>query len=595
MAPNRLTYFILTVLASPALSESTPNDNQKLHPRHFAERRDISTDCAGYALNRGTWAELGMDNYLLHYPGGMNMSVADYTRALKVMNFECGIGSTCLSGQLCHPVRGRDWVVLSALQEWNFYTNSMYDAVGSAMSTVQGSAAAMVADFLPEDDAKKILMGLTLGLLGLSSVIMLGFTTALIMPILWRVLVLTWSTIWVSATTTGTGIAAAWTWLTSMGAEETVAAVGTSELAAEGAAAGAGTAVVGEGLASETSEAALQASAQGAAKESALVAETAETEAQVAAQKASAAVPEAEVQGTNAQLTNNLKADIAATGGNARLRKRHSHEATHDKFQMWSTVNAHLSTLQDRLQALLSLTDELTLTSPISSKDGIFGALQNGTFLSDHPPRAVLQNNFAEAAQLGALAQLFKSINMMFVIDSAPCKDEGPTTPLKNPEAVHYCSPEGVKTSLGRVDGKKIDYNVRNGRLIFSKYSYSTKFLVGLATECQAQLSSQAGLTGGPLPVVKSGPALLQNMPNVNTSQTVPMMNATIPTGGLPNNNSTLLNKDPLSSMILLPDGTSVCSFPIPICDLRLPEVKSLISTGKTPAEACREGLKLNI
>lgn len=121
-----------------------------------------------------------------------------------------------------------------------------------------------------------------------------------------------------------------------------------------------------------------------------------------------------------------------------RLRKRHHHhhQITQDKFQMvilqpvqrhivqnadvnltrawtfffsqWSTVNAHLSVLQDRLQAVISLADERTLISPISSPRGIYGALQNGTFLSDHPPRAVLQDNVAEAAQLGALAQLFK-------------------------------------------------------------------------------------------------------------------------------------------------------------------------------------------
>ncbi|KAG0142317.1 hypothetical protein CROQUDRAFT_50448 [Cronartium quercuum f. sp. fusiforme G11] len=593
MLVNLLAILSLAALTKASLAIEKNSEPRRLHSRQLGEHRD--TDCAGYALNRGTWAELGIDNYLLHYPRGQNISVTEYTDSLKVLNFECGIGLTCLSGQLCHPVRGRDWVVLSALQEWNFYINSMYEAVGSAMSIVQGSAAAMVADFLPEGPDKKLITVLTLGLLGLSGVILLGFTSALLVPILWQVLRMTWFAIAWTATTTGSAVAAGWVWLTSLGAEETFTIAGT-EAVGETVAAGAGTAAIEQGVAAGATEGAIQTSAQNSA-EGALVTNTAKAESEVASAEAAAQAggSKSGVEAAEQNLAGNLEADL----GGQRLRKRHHHNdgISHDKFQMWSSVNAHLAVLQDRLQAVLSLEAELTLTSPISSPQGIFGALQNGTFLSEHPPRAVLQDNVAEAAQLSALAQLFKAMNMMFVIDSVPCQQEGPTTPMKKPEAVHFCSPEGVKTSLGRVQKEKIDYKVRNGRLIFSKYSYSTEFLSQLATDCQTQRAAQgSGSSNGTLAVIKTGPELAQSMNHLNSTGNISaQMNATMPSGGLPATNTTALNKEPLSSTILLPDGTSVCSFPIPICDLRLPEVKSLISSGKTPADACREGLKLDI
>lgn len=57
---------------------------------------------------------------------------------------------------------------------------------------------------------------------------------------------------------------------------------------------------------------------------------------------------------------------------------------------------------------MITVTAKLTLYSPISSKDGIYGSLQNGTFLSDHPPKATLVDNARDTVQLGVLAQLFR-------------------------------------------------------------------------------------------------------------------------------------------------------------------------------------------
>lgn len=471
------------------------------------------------------------------------MTLMDYTRSLNVLNFDCGIGRMCLAGQLCHPVRGRDWVVLSAVQEFNFYINSMYEAIATAMEMIQGTSAAMVADFLSEGDEKKRLMELAIGLTSLSGIIILGFTAALVVPILSAVLVASWNYFILGATALGTGIQTAWLWLTTASAESAVAAAETTEVA--------------------TSTAATTASKEAA--------EATEVSA--------------------------LKGEQAALTGGSKLQKRspkHHHTITHDRYQMWSSLNTYLQQMQDRLQAIISVTANLAIYSPISSQEGLYGALQNGTFLSDHPPKATLVDSARETVQLGTLAQLFRTMNIIFVIDSNPCKQEGPTTPLKHPEAVHFCNSDGVKTSLGMVKTKKIDYEIRNGRLLFSKYGFSTELLYQLAADCQTQRKNlNLTATNGLLTMANNGSDFLQNMikNGSNLENSMNTFNLTSPgENGVPINP---INQDPKSSTILLPDGTSICSFPIPICDLRSPEIKSHISAGDSPAKACQQSLGL--
>ncbi|KNE89799.1 hypothetical protein PSTG_16732 [Puccinia striiformis f. sp. tritici PST-78] len=227
--------FVFTLVIGISASASDNNHHHQLQARQISGDVDPSADCSGYALNRGTWAELGIDNYLLHYPGGQNLTLFDYTRSLNVLNFDCGIGRMCLAGQLCHPVRGRDWVVLSAVQEWNFYINSMYEAIATAMGMVQGTSASMVADFLPEGDDKKNLIKLTVGLVALSGVILLAFTAAVIVPILWRLLVGLWGIVAYGTSAVGTGVAAIWVYVTTSGAEAAIAAEETSAVAVSAA------------------------------------------------------------------------------------------------------------------------------------------------------------------------------------------------------------------------------------------------------------------------------------------------------------------------------------------------------------------------
>ncbi|EFP89514.1 uncharacterized protein PGTG_15663 [Puccinia graminis f. sp. tritici CRL 75-36-700-3] len=69
----------------------------------------------------------------------------------KLLNFDCGIDKLCYAGQLCSPVKGKDWYVLVAAQEWNSYMNVVYQAVGFAMTMMQGIIPSMIKDFFPDE------------------------------------------------------------------------------------------------------------------------------------------------------------------------------------------------------------------------------------------------------------------------------------------------------------------------------------------------------------------------------------------------------------------------------------------------------------
>ena len=62
--------------AATVVSASSDTNGSPQPTDQVSEDLHSSADCSGYALNRGTWAELGIDNYLLHYPGGQNLSLS---------------------------------------------------------------------------------------------------------------------------------------------------------------------------------------------------------------------------------------------------------------------------------------------------------------------------------------------------------------------------------------------------------------------------------------------------------------------------------------------------------------------------------------
>lgn len=122
-----------------------------------------------------------MDQYLRNYPGGQNMTLAEYARKVHAANFICGIGRHCLAGQPCAPVAKQDWLVLFSLQQWNFYMNSLYGAIQDAVIMVRESAASAVSEFTPIHPVKW--MGLTIATGALAAIVLVTAGALLLMSI----------------------------------------------------------------------------------------------------------------------------------------------------------------------------------------------------------------------------------------------------------------------------------------------------------------------------------------------------------------------------------------------------------------------------
>ncbi|KAH9820091.1 hypothetical protein DFH28DRAFT_885878 [Melampsora americana] len=130
----------------------------------------LEDPCAKLPLTPDLWKQLGLDEYLRTYPSGNNLTLEEYAEKVGETNFVCGIGKTCSANQICMPVRAPDWYILVAVQNWNQFSNMMYDATGFAISILQGLVTSVVSDIVPHEPdnlaIQSTLLGLIAGLCG---------------------------------------------------------------------------------------------------------------------------------------------------------------------------------------------------------------------------------------------------------------------------------------------------------------------------------------------------------------------------------------------------------------------------------------------
>lgn len=142
-----LSLYFLTSYKTFAFNFKTSPDPNQL---------TIQPGCDPLPFTKATWINLNLDQYLLNYPGGHNLTVQEYASSVKAHNFKCGISEWCNAGQMCYPVQGRDWYVLFAVQAWNEQVNSFYNAIGYTMSLVRASLIEVISGFFPQPNNLKI-------------------------------------------------------------------------------------------------------------------------------------------------------------------------------------------------------------------------------------------------------------------------------------------------------------------------------------------------------------------------------------------------------------------------------------------------------
>ncbi|KAG0139448.1 hypothetical protein CROQUDRAFT_54700 [Cronartium quercuum f. sp. fusiforme G11] len=134
---------------SVSLPHIIPGISLPVRPKNVTDTA-LLDECMSRPLNPQLWMELGLDEFLQNYPGGDQLSLPQLADKVNLTNFDCGIEKTCYADQLCQPVRGKEWYILVAAQEWNGFMNAIYQAIGWAMTMMQGIAPSMVSDFYPD-------------------------------------------------------------------------------------------------------------------------------------------------------------------------------------------------------------------------------------------------------------------------------------------------------------------------------------------------------------------------------------------------------------------------------------------------------------
>ncbi|KAI9625882.1 hypothetical protein H4Q26_016130 [Puccinia striiformis f. sp. tritici PST-130] len=150
---SRVVHSSSPVLARRAINGSELTGDALAHPIILTNSRDSNAareDCRPRTLSPALWSKLNLDAYLREYPGGQDTSLEELAVKSRLLNFDCGIDKMCYAGQLCSPVKGNDWYVLVAAQEWNSYMNVVYQAVGFAMTMMQGIIPSMIKDLFPD-------------------------------------------------------------------------------------------------------------------------------------------------------------------------------------------------------------------------------------------------------------------------------------------------------------------------------------------------------------------------------------------------------------------------------------------------------------
>ncbi|KAH9816687.1 hypothetical protein DFH28DRAFT_890847 [Melampsora americana] len=499
----------------------------------------LKDPCAHIDLTPQTWVDLQIDQYIANYPNADKLTIQEFAAEMNVPNFFCGIGMDCLAGQLCQPAVGVNWIILYAIQEWNNYMNSLYRAIETAVTMMREASAAIVSDFVPRVQIDKSLYGWAVG--------------TVICGIL--------------ATFSGLAVPAFMP-LDAMAMVKEAAAYGIGAAAIGSGAIGASTAVVDSQAAKAYDDAkALLDGNKGAelaeaerAKDMQIAIEFLTNNAHPKTQEHSNDWANAERIRQEAQVLFGMPrttpppptspSTSAVGSSHAALRKRTLEPRNLQKrgpptafaYTQWAYLDSHLSSLQNRMQGIVSLTTRAGAMAPILSDGGIASILAEGAFLSPNPTEAYLAKPSKDLVQLSALSEFFKAINIFVTIGSDECKYKGPNGAWDNPGSLSFCTPEGLMMNLIQAQGDKAINEIPNADLIKSKYGYTVEFLARSAWECQKKYGVYT-LGKAPPPVsVKSD-----------------------------------------------------CVFAIAVCDCTLPEVAHLRHKKVKTVKACRKAAKLPI
>ncbi|KAG0144649.1 hypothetical protein CROQUDRAFT_47035 [Cronartium quercuum f. sp. fusiforme G11] len=439
------------------------------HSRLVARSHDNSSSSVKHELPAKLtpehWREMNLDDYLLNYPNGNSLSLPMYVEHLHLRNkFECGVHKHCSIGPVGDQVTEKDYYVLFATAQWNYYTNSLSRAIRAASILIKRRVPGLIHDFVKippgKDDAHVIsepdLIRIILG--GIAE----GGTV----------------------NKSGVGNSTHPDYLAALEPLSTDLAQKIIADAAEGAST--------SGAQKPPSPPSPLATSTGATQSFSLPSspnQPVQKDHQSTKQQAEELANQ--IENSDDQQTS---FDIEGAGINViqvhsdegednlqptrRMKKRQLEESDVPVlpivYNSTATIESNIETLSVQFQALVDDSFTHKINAPISQKAGLLGALEGGRFLVEHVQPASLRPRAEEFVDLITISALLQSQTDCHVSDD-----------LAEPDTLRFCSSDGTLAEIVLVKGNSLVKKIYHSQLIETKYGFSTAFLVAEAWRCQ--------------------------------------------------------------------------------------------------------------
>ncbi|KAH9814225.1 hypothetical protein DFH28DRAFT_972703 [Melampsora americana] len=205
-------------------------------------------------------------------------------------------------------------------------------------------------------------------------------------------------------------------------------------------------------------------------------------------------------------------------------------------YNSTDTVEHNIQSLSTQFQAFVDDSFNHKISAPISEEDGIYGALKDGRFLVEHVEPASLRSNAEDVVNLLTISAILKAQNAMVVFRKSECHVSD-----NHDDTLSFCSSDGTLTQIVRVQGNLIKRDIFNSELIQHKYGFSTQFLTEEARRCQ------------------------------------------------------LLNDGKPDPPKFKHDKYDICTFDVPVCDLKEPQLAHMLEEGASIVKLCRQEVGLAI
>ncbi|KAH9462810.1 hypothetical protein MJO29_002487 [Puccinia striiformis f. sp. tritici] len=221
------------------------------------------------------------------------------------------------------------------------------------------------------------------------------------------------------------------------------------------------------------------------------------------------------------------------------------------EFDYWSQFNYRMSQWQGETEQMIANTTSRVFNSGINSDPAysLSQILANGTFLGPFERKDTfeIQANLKNVTKSIAISRLLRSMNAFVTISDDP----HPNKRWDSKDVLSYHSPNGTLMNIIRaVPGKtKAINDFKNGHALFEKHGISAEHIAEVSFQCQQKFGIQKDRVG---------------------------------------------SLSDLRRHINIQDPT-VCSFDLPVCDLRLPELQHQKHKHKRTVKICRQALGLPI